>query len=496
MTLLNKSASTRIRRYQSMIRTSLIISSLSLLVLVACSRNPEILTGAETGAEGAQCSNTDTCNEGSFCSSEFTCVAQCDSCGMSCSATKDCPTAQHCASNNTCQRECNPQEIDSCKSKSRTCSSDAQCITKNDITISMGGNGGESGSNDDTNKECIEVEVKFEPQIPNVVLLIDQSGSMNSKLSGNSPAWDCQESKKDWRWNVVRNVLLHPDTGVIKPLEDKVRFGLALYSSKNGFGQSKPRQTCPVLTEVDIAIANHQTMLNSFRCSELLSDTPTRESLTQTAAKLYQLDAPGPKVIVLATDGAPDTCECANWDDGGGWRPQCDPNNSDNDVQYLGTTYKANDYEQILVAEEAQRIYEDLGIIVEVINVGKDALKPHLDSVALLGGAVSGASIDGRSPTELTTAFETIIDGVRSCAVDLNGKISSGKEDSGTILLDEDPSEATSWTKLELNHPHGWRVNSPTQVELLGDACETIKSGEHELDISFPCDAFVEEPVK
>lgn len=378
----------------------------------------------------------------------------------------------------------------------------------------MGGAGGGDGDGD---QECIDVQVEFTPVIPNVVLLIDQSASMTEEDgfaetvaaaidAGEYVAGDCPDSPNrtfnspptvwdndsipdfDWRWNVVRDVLFHPDRGIVKPLESDIRFGMALYSSLDGVGNPAgadyPR-TCPMLTEVDIAFDNHQAMFDAFPCSTLIQDTPTRESLTEVAEKLAAADLDGPKLIVLATDGLPDTCECANFDSASGRDPQVCNASVAPEVEYMGQLYPVDQYEQILVALEAGRIHDELGITIEVINVGAPSLKPHLDSVAAQGGAVSGASIDGTSPGALIDAFRSIIDGVRSCVVDLDGEIAEGKEDTGTVTLDGD--------ELELDGPDGWKVNSPSQIELVGEACEAIKSGDHDIDISFPCESFIPE---
>src|SRR5690606_32426171 len=117
-----------------------------------------------------------------------------------------------------------------------------------------------------------------------------------------------------------------------------------------------------------------------------------------------------------------------------------------------------------------------------VSSPSQTALAAHLDDVAERGGAVSGASIDGFDPGSLVDAFNTIIDGVRSCVIDLDGAIASGKANTGTITLNGEP--------LLLNDPDGWVVNSPTQIELQGEACEMIKSGDHDLAIKFPCGSF------
>ncbi len=321
------------------------------------------------------------------------------------------------------------------------------------------------------NDVCIDVQVDFEPQIPNVVLLIDQSGSMNSGsgfgetvddaiATGTYEAWDCGDDY-DYRWNVVRNVLLHPDTGVVGPLEDRIRFGMSLYTS-NGGGE-----TCPILTTVDIGLETRENMLEEFQCSDIKNDTPTRESLTETAEALAAQMLDGPQVIVLATDGAPDNCTCANWDDD--TSSDCGPD--------------ARDAEQEAVVAEAARIYEELGIVVHVVDVSspsQTSLHEHLSEVATAGG---GEIFDGTDPGGLIDAFSIITSDVQSCAIDLNGSIAPGKEDTGTVTLDG--------MELELDGPDGWVVNSSTQIELVGEACEATKAGEASLDISFPCGAFI-----
>jgi hypothetical protein len=236
-----------------------------------------------------------------------------------------------------------------------------------------------------------------------------------------------------------------------------------------------------MLTEVDLDFGTHEAMLDSFECSDLIEDTPTRESLTATAEALAAMGFDGPKVIVLATDGEPDNCTCPDWDSDTG--EECAGGHT---VQRGGMDMTPAKAEQYDVVEEAARIFDELGITVEVINVSdpdNESLATHLDDVAQRGGASSGASIDGFNPGALSDAFQGIIDGVRSCAIDLDGEISEGKEDTGAVTLDG--------VELVLDDPDGFRVNTPTQIELLGAACETIKSGDHELDISFPCGSFV-----
>ena len=120
--------------------------------------------------------------------------------------------------------------------------------------------------------------------------------------------------------------------------------------------------------------------------------------------------------------------------------------------------------------------------MINVSTPSDAALQQHLTDVANAGG---GKVYPGFSPGALSSAFDEIIDGVRSCAIDLGGEIADGKESTGTVTLDGEP--------LELDDPDGWHVTTPSQIELLGEACETIKRGGHDLAIKFPCESF--EPV-
>ena len=187
------------------------------------------------------------------------------------------------------------------------------------------------------------------------------------------------------------------------------------------------------------------------------------------ADTLKAFKEPGPKIIVLATDGEPDNCECPDFG-----------NTAPAKCREAGVPALIKDQ----VVAIAKAIHDD-DITVHIINVSKPseaALQQHLTDVAEAGG---GKVYPGFSPGALSSAFEEIINGVRSCAIDLTGEIADGKEDTGVVKLDGDV--------LVLDDPDGWQVNSPSQIELLGEACETIKSGDHDLAIKFPCESF--DPV-
>ncbi len=474
------------------------MGAVALWLAAACGSNPELLPSNEPVAGGASigepCAVSADCTGSLLCHGSV-CVAPCtelagNSCGREaclpsglcssglgrdCGVDGDCGDGLVCSSLNRCAVPCEPGAEGVCK-KDAVCRDDGTCPTDRDIVIGVGGEGNSPGTGGAPG--CIEVDVSFEPQIPTVLLLIDRSASMRDEDgfgaavkeavdSGTYTLGDCP-TNGDWRWNVVRDVLMNPEKGIVKPLEERVRFGMSLYSSSNG---NENGATCPVLIDVPIALNNHQAMLDKFLCSDILDDTPTRESLLAAASTLSAFDEPGPKLIVLATDGEPDTCNCA--DPGG--RPSIPQECREPGVF---------DQFQADVVATAREIY-DQDITIHVINVSTPSnasLQQHLEDVAAAGG---GEVYPGFSPGALAKAFEEIIDGVRSCVIDLDGEIAPGKESTGKVTLDGEP--------LTLDDPNGWQVNTPSQIELLGDACEAIKSGGHDLAISFPCESF--DPV-
>ncbi|HSN96740.1 MAG TPA: hypothetical protein VLS89_00535, partial [Candidatus Nanopelagicales bacterium] len=125
------------------------------------------------------------------------------------------------------------------------------------------------------------------------------------------------------------------------------------------------------------------------------------------------------------------------------------------------------------------------GIPIKVISVGADTSQTHLQDMANagaglpVGGAQSAPYYLALDQQALIGAFNDIIYGVRSCVVDLDGTLSPEDAMQGHVLLDG--------VELSLDDPNGWRFIPPDQVELLGDACQAIQSGDHALEVKFPC---------
>ena len=154
----------------------------------------------------------------------------------------------------------------------------------------IGGNDDDAGSGTDAG--CADLQVTVDQPPPTLVLLIDQSGSMTSNFGGQD------------RWDAVEETLFDPGNGVVGQLEDRVRFGMALYTSQGGFGGG----TCPQLVEAAPAIGNRDTLASIYAQNQPKGDTPTGESLIAVAEDLANAGLEGPLAVVVATDGEPDTC--------------------------------------------------------------------------------------------------------------------------------------------------------------------------------------------
>ncbi len=310
-----------------------------------------------------------------------------------------------------------------------------------------GGNGGLDPANpppnpfpDDSFPDdgiCGEINAVVDGLTPTVQLLIDQSGSMNNQFGGGE------------RWGAVYSTLME-DGGVVNQLQSTIRFGLSLFTSDGGNAGGE----CPVMTNVGASLDNRAAIDAVFGNAGPQGDTPTGESI-DAVVTLLQADAnPGRKVIVLGTDGLPDTCEQPN------------PN--------MG--------EAVSIAA-AQRAFE-AGIRVYVVSVGDDVGADHLQDMANAGAGLAIGGMDNAeffvalNPQDLVDAFDVIVGGVSGCVFTINGEVDPGKAASGHVSLDG----------VELDFGTQWNMVDGRSFEVLGAACETIKDGElHHVAAVFPC---------
>jgi len=297
---------------------------------------------------------------------------------------------------------------------------------------------------------CADVSVQTRLVTPTVLLLIDQSASMEENEFADSGLT---------RWDALKEALLAQPSGIAFDLAARVRFGLTLYSavSTDDGEDSELIGECPQLTRVAPALDNYAAIDGVLRDADTILETPTSDALKVVVPELAADPHPDPKIIVLATDGDPDTCDLPN--------PDSDENRQ-----------RAKD--AVITEIEAARAQD---IRTFVIGVGEGSVSlDHLQAVAVAGAGVADAPFwvagdDGG----LRRALEEIIAGEASCTLALRGRV-TGDACSGTVTLGEDA--------LICDDADGWRLIDPTHIELLGAACAALRTTELPLEATFPCD--------
>ncbi|MFO7179198.1 MAG: vWA domain-containing protein [Pseudomonadota bacterium] len=342
---------------------------------------------------------------------------------------------------------------------------------------------------------CSELSVVPKPVVPSVMIVVDNSSSM---FEPRAELWDR-----------LYTTLMDPGTGVVKALEEQVRFGFASFKGSNQpYPETDPR--CAEITSVDIDLNNHAAIdavyaeLGTAWMPGLKWETPTGHAITRIAAELaeYMPDPPGPKYILLVTDGNPNTCQILD--------PQCGQDASVAAVQKayelgIGTfVIGIGDIVTMNTGCVPQQMRCGVAHLQDLANAGTGQpveAPPNeyqfQQCVTMLGGlqaTYATTEEPGTAPyftatsaEELKLAIENLLKQVASCTFDMDVEV-RGRASLGQVSVGNQ--------QVPYNDPDGWRLESNRyQVTLLGAACELFRTGEHELKISFPCDPDTGEPV-
>lgn len=385
-------------------------------------------------------------------------------CGKACTTDLDCAATLHCKADKTCGAEC---------AQNTTCANGVKCSPRGRCgSDPTGGLLPPTSTNPDAGFDpgggdsCADIDLKLAKTIPSVLFLVDRSGSMD-----DNNAWYPEGQTVTKRWDVIKSALLDEDGGVIKPLEGDVNFGLATYSWQSG--------TCPRIDSVGFKMGNHADIRDLLLPADTIDNTPTGESIRAVVgfnaagvlndAGFAAYDAGGgPKILILATDGDPDTCDAPN------------SNGSDPPRQLtLGATARTF----------------DAGITTYVMAVGADGDDEHQQQVANVGQGRPATTTDDvqvfrpQNRQDMVSALRSIITGARSCKFTLNGSVVAGTEAQGQVTLNGSP--------VAYNDPNGWKLNGNKEIEFVGTTCNTIKTEPNaEVKVRFPCGTVVDIGVQ
>jgi len=296
---------------------------------------------------------------------------------------------------------------------------------------------------------CEAVTLTLDELRPTVTLLVDQSGSMRAGY----PNRDSEQT----RWQVVREALLDPTTGVVQSLQQSIQFGLVFYTSRNGFSGG----TCPILSEVRSATNNYAAISSLYDAVSPDDDTPTGAAVQQVAKEIEASGRKGPEVILLVTDGDPDTCL------------QPDPQGG-----------QAEAIDAVVSAHAS-------GIDIYVLGVSSDISGDKLQQLANAGqgkpiDAVWRVDADAAEPFQasdsvggLTAQLRNILARVPLCEVELDRDVGLGEISAGNVVLDGQP--------LRYGSPDGFALKDARHLEVQGKACDALRATGKRLSVRISC---------
>jgi hypothetical protein len=293
--------------------------------------------------------------------------------------------------------------------------------------------------------ECASVTVSTARVTPNVILVVDQSGSMTDDFGGQT------------RWDALRDALLEDPGGLLREFEGSVEFGLALYTG------DEDAATCPIVTQVASAPLNFAAIRDMYAAAEPESETPTGDSIDLIVNTIIgdPDPDPDPTILIVATDGEPDRCEELNPQRG--------------QAEAVAAVTRARSH----------------GIRTFMISVGRDVSDEHMQDMANAGL--------GRGPGEadapfwvagddggLRDALRTIVSGAVSCTLELEGRIDPTMACTGTVRV------LGASEPLPCNDPNGWRAIDETHIELTGTACDSfLEARGSTVSATFPCETIL-----
>ena len=372
-------------------------------------------------------------------------------CGETCVSDSECAGGTFCK-NGVCDAVCTPA--------GGQCGTEGECIA-NGRCVPVFGDGGVSIVDGSV---CGELEVNTDRVIPNIMIIVDRSGSMRRDFDGDCPFTGngCPTSGTpnldfdEERWGAVEDALVGAN-GLVRRLDSIARFGLTIYWKPNEDPPSmSDGEMCASTDGVAITqnVDNADAIAASFSANEPGGYTPTAEAIDAVTNALAASPPPeGPTVYLLATDGLPNGCD----QDG----ESSDRNNS---------------------VDAVSRAF-DSGTETFVLGVNFD--DDHLQDLANAGqGVGSGATLwTADSVAELQTALEQIVIQNIPCTVSLtDGIIDTARACEGKVRLNGELLTCNDGAR-------GWRAVDGSTIELTGSACQDWRGGDAELEALFPCDA-------
>jgi hypothetical protein len=367
---------------------------------------------------------------------------------VSCAADGDCMSGQFCASTGVClttgqcraDADCTAPKR--CAPMSRTCLDAGACAVDGDCDMGKTCNTGTSMC--EIGGGCGQSVFQITALPPNVMILLDRSGSMDNDAGG------------DTRWNVAVKAI----DMLTLSFDDKIRFGLDTFSSCLPGGCSAGSIIVPIAamnggairdflaTTVDQRSSDGQQLTSAgkikYLCDSGDPETSTGKSLTALAGEPTLQDASRTNAIILLTDGE-ESKECVD-----GCNGSCGA---------------------------AKLLAQSPSVKTYAIGLGVNT--SAIDAIAKAGG--TDHAIGASNQAELAGAFTTTAAAVASCDYTLDK--APPDADKLYVFFNKDP------TVLPRDGADGWSYDTATRrLQFVGSACASLQAGTiTHVDVVYGC---------
>jgi len=336
----------------------------------------------------------------------------------------------------------------------------------------------------------------FVPKVPTVMLVVDRSGTM-FKDNGNP-------------WGILRDGVLE----VVQQMNSDVRFGLLAVTGEQQAGM------CPLLDEVAPADHNYDAIAAKYQAlmAPTKGESPGMRGLDRAAEILAADPTDGDKYVLFVTDGEQDFCDDGDF--------ACPTDSTVFHLQELaakgfktfifGLPMTSTDMAQQTRYPKILQAFADAGMGLPVVPVlpppgdqgtiqifyncqgvqnwaseataaGTPAMQP-LATYSTTSGGAKVFTPDATNKDALRDEIAKVLSGVKSCTFDIGGEIKVIQ-----TLLDE-AHVYVQGTEVPLDPAgmNGWHMPTPSQIELVGDACTNWRMPQNtKIDWDFPCKILV-----
>src|SRR5690606_11964709 len=225
---------------------------------------------------------------------------------------------------------------------------------------------------------------------------------------------------------------------------------------------------------------------------------------------------PGPKYIMLVTDGNPDYCDSGQvecradvtvrvlQDIYNG--PDMDPATTEDNIRTFVVALPGIQPPEWLTAFANAGAGESVSAPVDTqycddVPAATAAVLPTVTATQWPQGTYGAAmgplepyNVDPAQQDQLVEEIAGVIAGVKSCTFDLEGelKIVAGREAEGSVVIQTISNPTGTAQAYAPDGGDGWKVNGGSQIELVGASCETLRDPETTgIQFGFPCDIII-----